>query len=395
MKPLKRSGKLPLMDIRPDCGPWMQRHTRTWNCSLVLRTPGNLFILSFSKKPFVGIWLLKSFFQAFCTQLQGTPMALWRRCQTKPGTGCMIASWKWIMRCLVTSNSLWQAVPSKPRLEHTCPSSHHYTSVWWPTFWVLWNAAQKEIAMSSRQYPDVMLCESMNLPPLLWNPEWPLWRNTKKTTEFRNAVNRMVFSVLTAQFWGVHSKTAGSLNAAGRIQDLKHVVCGWLEFVGRILPCLHSIYPRPATEITTKRCKSKRLAFGRIGLHQFPFGWTMLCWCNKLKYTKKELWGTLNLIARLSKPRFCLSGQLLSSHSEIKKHWHFCWQFGTCIGPKTKRPGSFNFGRFSFTASGNSGRFRLWKFQHKKKTCKKSVGCWRWSKIRVFCWSSDRKMQGA
>ena len=37
------------------------------------------------------------------------------------------------------------------------------------------------------------------------------------------------------------------------------------------------------------------------------------------------------MIARLSKPRFYVSGQLLSSHSEIKKHRHFCCQFGTCI----------------------------------------------------------------
>ena len=242
MKPLKRSGKLPLMDITPDCGPWMQRHTRTRNCSLVLRTSGNLSILSFSKQPFVGI----SFFQAFVSSFQGTPMAPWRRCQTKPGTRCMIASWKWIMRCLVTSNSLWQAVPSKPRPEHTYPSSHHYTSVWWPTFWVLRNTAQKEIAMSSRRYPDVMLCGCMNLPQLLWNPEWPLWRNTKKTTEFRNAVTSVVDSALTATFRMVHSKTPGSLNAAGGIQDFIPFVLRRFSLVWRVLSWIHSRYPTTA-----------------------------------------------------------------------------------------------------------------------------------------------------
>ena len=40
------------------------------------------------------------------------------------------------------------------------------------------------------------------------------------------------------------------------------------------------------------------------------------------------------MIARLSKPRYSLSGPVSSSHSEIKKHRHFCCQFGTCIGPK-------------------------------------------------------------
>ena len=194
-------------------------------------------------------------------------MAPWRRCQTRPGTGCLIASWKWIMQCLVTSNFLWQAVPSKPRPEHTYPSSHRYTSVWWPTFWVLWNTAHKEIAMSSRRYPDVMLCGSMNLPPMLCNPDWPLWRNTK-----RNAVCQFMGNALTALFLGVHSKTPGSLNAVGRIQDTIPFVMGWLESVWPTLPSFHSGHPRHATRIISMRCKSKRLAFGRIGLHQFPFG---------------------------------------------------------------------------------------------------------------------------
>ena len=265
-----------------------------------------------------------------------------------------MASWKWIMRCLVTSTSLWQAVPSKPRPEHTYPSSHHYTSVWWPTFWVLRNTAQKEIAMSSRRYPDVMLCGSTNLPQLLWNPEWPLSRNTKKISDLCIAT-----CLSAATFRRFHSKTPGSLNAAG-LQDFQPFAPAISVNVWRIQT---SFPPRPANRITTMRCKSKRLAFGRIGLHQFPFGWTLLCWCNKLKYTKKELWGTLNLIARLFKPRFYLSGQLLSSHSEIKKHWHFCWQFGACIGPKTKPSGSWNFGW-----SRDSGHLRLWKFQPPEKS---------------------------
>ena len=125
------------------------------------------------------------FWGFFVSSFQGTPMAPWRRCQTKPGTRCMIASWKWIMRCLVTSNSLWQAVPSKPRPEHTYPSSHHYTSVWWPTFWVLRNTAQKEIAMSSRQYRDVMLCGCMNLPPLFEIPDGRFGGTRRKQRKFQ------------------------------------------------------------------------------------------------------------------------------------------------------------------------------------------------------------------
>ena len=140
------------------------------------------------------------------------------------------------MQCLVTSNSLWQAVPSKPLPEHTYPSSHHCTSVWCPTFWVLWNTAQKEIAMCSRWYPDVMLCGSMNLPPMLCNPDWPLWRNTKRTMEIRNAVCQFMGNALTALFLGVHSKTPGSLNAVGRIQDTVPIVMGWLESVWPTLP---------------------------------------------------------------------------------------------------------------------------------------------------------------
>ena len=226
-------------------------------------------------------------------------MAPWRRCQTKPGTGCMMSWWKWIMQCLVTSNFLWQAVPSKPRPEHTYPSSHRYTSVWWPTFWVLWNTAHKEIAMSSRRYPDVMLCGSMNSPPLLCNPEWPLFQDTKKTTEIRNAV-RCMGNALTAHSSRFHTKTTGNLNAAGRIQD------GLAIVLGHRLDCVWCLLPRTnpigaTTDITMWR-KIKRWAFGWIGLRQFPFGWTMLCWCNKLKYTKKALSRTLNLIARLSKP---------------------------------------------------------------------------------------------
>ena len=301
-------------------------------------------------------------------------MAPWRRCQTRPGTGCLIASWKWIMRCLVTSNSLWQAVPSKPRPGHTYPSSHHCTSVWWPTFWVLRNTVQKEIAMCSRRYPDVMLCGSMNLPPLLCNPEWPLWRNTKRKREMRNAV-RCMSNALTAQFGRVHSKTPGSLNAVGRIQDTLPIVLGWLECVWCPLPSFQRGYPRCATRIILMRCKSKRLAFGRIGLRQFPFGWTMLCWCNKLKYTKKDFCRTLNLIARLCKPflpewttlkqslrktllnlysRFYLSGQLLSSHPAKKQA-----NSGSYV---TKTLARFNFGSFGTFQFLQLPDTRLWKF---------------------------------
>ena len=235
------------------------------------------------------------------------------------------------MRCSVTSNSLWPAVPSKPRPEHTYPSSHHYTSVWWPTFWVLWNTAQKEIAMCSRRYPDVMLCGSMNLPPLLCNPEWPLWKNTKRTTESRNAVRRLVGNALTAQNWRVHSKTPGSLNAVGRIQDTLPLVF-LLDCVFRPPPSIHIGYPRHASRIILMRCKSKRLAFGRIGLRQFPCGWTVLCWCNKLKYTKKNFCGTLNLIARLSKPLLPEWTTLMQSPSKKQANSGI---FVTFIGPKT------------------------------------------------------------
>ena len=203
------------------------------------------------------------------------------------------------MRCLVTSNSLWQAVPSKPRPGHTCPSSHHYTSVWWPTFWVLWNTAQKEIAMCSRRYPDVMLCGSMISPPLLCNPERPLCKDTKKTTELRNAV-RCMGTAVTAHWWRFHTKTTGSLNVAGRIQDGLAIVLGRLECVWRLFR--RRTIPIGATTNIPMRRKSKRWAFGWNGLRQFPFGWTMLCWCNKLKYAKKALSRTLNLIARLSRP---------------------------------------------------------------------------------------------
>ena len=239
------------------------------------------------------------------------------------------------MRCLVTSNSLWQAVPSKPRPEHTCLSSHHYTSVWWPTFWVLWNTAQKEIAMCSRRYPHVMLCGSMNLPPLLCNPEWLLWRITKRTTELRHAVPSICAGntgAWTAQFWRVHSKTPGSLNAVGRIQDTLPIVGRSWERVWCSLPSIQSGYPRHATRIILMRCKSKRFAFGRIGLHQFPFGWTVLCWCNKFKYAKKDFCGTLNLIARLSKPFLPEWTTLKQSPSKKQAN---SGSFVTFIGPKT------------------------------------------------------------
>ena len=89
----------------------------------------------------------------------------------------------------------------------------------------------EEIAMCSRWYPDVMLCGSMNLPPMLCNPDWPLWRNTKRTMEIRNAVYQFMGNALTALFPRVHSKTPVSLNAVGRIQDTIPIVFGTLECV--------------------------------------------------------------------------------------------------------------------------------------------------------------------
>ena len=71
--------------------------------------------------------------------------------------------------------------------------------------------------MCSRRYPDVMLCGSMNLPPLLLYPEWLLWRFTKRTS-IDHAESK------TAQMVRLHSKTPGSLNAVGRIQDTRTFV---------------------------------------------------------------------------------------------------------------------------------------------------------------------------
>ena len=113
------------------------------------------------------------------------------------------------------------------------------------------------------------------------------------------------------------------------------------------------------------RCKSKRLAFGRIGLRQFPFGWTVLCWCNKLKYTKKDFCGTLNSIARLSE--LFLPEWTTLKQSPSKKQAN-SGSFVTFIGPKT-----------------------VWKFWHVSifaasghKTLE--VGCW----ILRFCLKNIR-----
>ena len=65
-------------------------------------------------------------------------------------------------------------------------------------------------------------------------------------------------------------KTPGSLNAVGRIQDTLPLVF-LLDCVFRPPPSIHIGYPRHASRIILMRCKSKRLAFGRIGLRQFPW----------------------------------------------------------------------------------------------------------------------------